>query len=87
MIDHANNDTIQIYLAQCSLTDNIKSRYMTVYMVNVAGNCWCRGQVSWLGGGAELELPAGQLAAAVDKVQAEQRTLLRLKILKTFKNI
>ena len=83
MIDHANNDTIQIYLAQCSL----KSRYTTVYMVNVAGNCWCRGQVSWLGGGAELELPAGQLAAAVDKVQAEQRTLLRLKILKTFKNI
>ena len=56
-------------------------------MVNVAGNCWCLGLVSWLGGGAELELPAGQLAAAVDKVQAEQRTLLRLKILKTFKNI
>ena len=46
IIDHANNDTIQIYLAQYSLTETI-SRYMTVYMVNVAGNCcvevWCPG--------------------------------------------
>ena len=43
------------------------------------------------GGGAELELPAGQLAAAVDQVQAEQRALLRLKIfvyfIGGFKNI